>query len=328
MRNYNSKKFRTTITDWKISGDVNLFNKAINDLINRILDNKSSNVLIQITIKRPDGKQYCTNLLRKDDIIDMLTEWINKFIDYDDMDIEDVVFQVTKIEIPQGSGRKCNSIINVKDKKSIVQISNADKICLARAIVVGLSYHKEKIQEVFIGKLPSEELKSINFRRQTKTQINEGIISDIEIEYARKSDRQLQGILANTLHRICNIPIRETGNDLSDIKLFEEKLGISLNVFNMETRLIFKTEINKDITVNLLLEDNHYHVISMLPAFLGTSAKNSKLKEKQICRACGNDSKCNEVEGNPKIKCETCNKSFYSQICHTNHLDNKRCREH
>ena len=72
------------------------------------MNNKPINAKIQITIKRPDGDQHCTGLLQKDDVIDMLTDWINKFIDYKDMDIEDVVFQVTKIEILQGFGRRCN----------------------------------------------------------------------------------------------------------------------------------------------------------------------------------------------------------------------------
>ena len=43
--------------------------------------------------------------MNKDDLGDILTEWINKFIDYQDMNIEDVIFQVTKLEIPTGAGK-------------------------------------------------------------------------------------------------------------------------------------------------------------------------------------------------------------------------------
>src|SRR5277367_6610794 len=39
LRNYYSNKFKTNITDWKITGERNLFNvnKAIKDLINKIV---------------------------------------------------------------------------------------------------------------------------------------------------------------------------------------------------------------------------------------------------------------------------------------------------
>jgi hypothetical protein len=42
------------------------------------------------------------------------------------------------IEMPQGSGR-VNAIINLDNKRSIIQIKNKDTICLARSIIVRIS---------------------------------------------------------------------------------------------------------------------------------------------------------------------------------------------
>src|SRR6478609_2828010 len=104
------KKYRTTISSWKINGDINLFNvnRAINDLIQKITKGKPENVRMQIVLKAPDGKEPDTRLLPKKDIIKMLTQWVNYLIDYKDFNISDITFQVTSIEIPAGgTGQRC-----------------------------------------------------------------------------------------------------------------------------------------------------------------------------------------------------------------------------
>src|SRR5207245_7000084 len=95
------------------------------------------------------------------------------------------------IELPRGTGKRVNAIINLDDKRSITQINNTDSICLVRAVLVALSYRKEELQEVFKDKLTVTEIKDINYRRQIKTKINEDIILETEIAYLRK-DRELQ----------------------------------------------------------------------------------------------------------------------------------------
>ena len=102
------------------------------------------------------------------------------------MDIEDVTFKLMSIEISQGTGRP-NAIISLDDKRCITQIKNNDTLCLVRSILVSLSYNVPKLQEVFKSKLTIDEIKMINFRRQSNmTKINEGIFSDVEITYLRK----------------------------------------------------------------------------------------------------------------------------------------------
>ena len=57
-------------------------------------------------------------------MIAKLADWVILFIDYQDMEIEDITIKLLKIEIPTGSGRRVNKIITVQSKRSIIQIRN------------------------------------------------------------------------------------------------------------------------------------------------------------------------------------------------------------
>ena len=54
---------------------------------------------------------------------------------------------------------------------------------MVSAVVVALSYHKEKMRKIFKDKLTAGEINIINCRRQAKTQIKDGKLSDNEIKY-------------------------------------------------------------------------------------------------------------------------------------------------
>jgi len=145
------------------------------------------------------------------------------------MELENITFKLLAIELLTGAGR-VNTINTVESKHSIIQVKNYDTICLARAIVVGLAVNnKEKFQTVFQNKLTEEELKEINYRRQNKTQINQGILSENEKTYLVKG-LKLQTVLAQALQRLCKIPIKPQENDFQDAKLFEEALDISVHI--------------------------------------------------------------------------------------------------
>ena len=255
INEYYNAKFKASISDWKIYGSINLFNihRAIAELIRRMTSHLPQNSKIQVRLKIANStRQPYTGLLSKPKAIDMLSEWVNFFIDYHDMDIENITFKLTAIEIPQGAGRKVNAIINLDDKRCITQIKNNDTICLVRAIIVALSYNKDKLQEVFKGKLTDQEIAAINFRRQKKTQIHEGKISDNEIKYLRDGgEKKLQTVLAQAFHRIYSIPIRKRkGNDFEDVKLIEEKLDIEIQIYDMGSRKLYA---GKDRSVKLYL---------------------------------------------------------------------------
>ncbi len=323
---YYSNKYKTTVSDWKLSGSVNLFNinNVMKDLIQKMTEHLHPNSKIQVSLKISNStRQPHTSLLSKDQITDLLSEWVNYFIDYYDINIEDITFKLTAIELPQGAGRKVNAIINLDDKRSITQIKNKDTICLVRAIIVGLSYNKNKLQETFKGKLSDNEIKEINYRRQVKTEINDGIISDNEIKYIRQGVK-IQDVLAVAFHRIYSILIKATGNDFADVQLIEKRLDIEIQIYNMKSKQIY-AGVAKTDKIYLLIDNNHYDVISKLPAFIGSNARTWEANEKLKCEACKNPTKCNKEN---KIKCQTCGKVFYSQNCFDSHIKNKKCIEH
>jgi len=128
-----------------------------------------------------------TKLLNKNEIVNKLSDWVHFFIDYHDMELENITFKLLAIELPTGAGKRVNRIITSDSKRSIIQVTNDDTLCLARAIVVGLAVNnKQKFQTIFQNKLTEEELKEINHRRQNKTQINQGILSENEKQYMKE----------------------------------------------------------------------------------------------------------------------------------------------
>ena len=193
INEYHYEKFKTDRSEWKIFGHVDLYdvNKVIKDLIDKMTANLPDNVKLQIILHNiVENKVTQTNLLRKNEIVDELSEWVQIFIDYHDMEIENVTFKLLTIELPKGAGKRVNSIVSL-DKKSIISVKNYDSICLARAIVVSLAVNNlEKFHQIFKNNLTTEQLKEINKgRKDNKTQINEGILSDNEIEYLKKAGK-------------------------------------------------------------------------------------------------------------------------------------------
>jgi len=56
----------------------------------------------------------------------------------------------------------------VDSKRSIIQISNKDTLCLSRAVIVGLAVNnREKLQDTFKNYITDNELKEINKIRQS-----------------------------------------------------------------------------------------------------------------------------------------------------------------
>ena len=228
VREYKYRKFNTSRAEYEICGDVDIFqvHDVITELINKMTIGLPDNVKLQISLENSaNDKVNQTKLLNKTDMITKLADWVILFMDYHDMAIDDITIKLLKIEIPAGC-RRVNKIITMDNKRSIIQIRNKDTTCLARAIVVGLVAHnREKLQDLFRNNITDDEMKQINKFRKCKSQINDGIISENEKAYLIDG-RKIQEILAKAFHRICGIPIKETGNDFEDVKLFEEQLDI------------------------------------------------------------------------------------------------------
>jgi len=105
-----------------------------------------------------------------------------------------------------------------------------------------------------------------------------------------------QTVLANTLHRLCKVPIK-TGNDFEDAKHFEEQLNIQIQIYGLESRQMYKSEENHT-KVYILISDV-YGVTSNLAGYTCANAEYSK------CNACKSKAKCDINE--PYFVC----KSFY-----------------
>ena len=137
------KAFNGQITDtkWKIAGEVDLFQlrDALLLLLNTIIGERSPDSLIRIHfMSTRTGKQGSTTTGFKDGVLADLFNKIDQFMEYEDFNIEEIVFSVIKFRELKGAGSKVNKIVSIKDKKSIIAIMNEDNLCLARSIVTGL----------------------------------------------------------------------------------------------------------------------------------------------------------------------------------------------
>jgi len=150
------------------------------------------NLKLQITLENNQNDRVSqTKLLSMEEMILKLTDWVILFIDYYDMKLEKklITFKLLTIEIPTGKGKRVNKKLTVDSKRSIIQITNKDTICSTRALIVRLTaHHKQKLKDIFRSNLTKDELKQINKNRQSKLQINEGIISDNETNYIKKAE--------------------------------------------------------------------------------------------------------------------------------------------
>jgi len=214
-------------------------------------------------------------------------------------------------------------IITVDGKRSIIQIRNKDTLCLARAIVVGLAVNnREKLQDTFKSNITDNELREINKARQNKSKVDQGI-SDNEKSYLIDG-RKFQEVLAKALHRLCSIPIRQSGNDLQDVQKFEERLNIEIEIYDLESRQIYKGR-ESPVKVHILKSKNHYDVIGNITGFTCVNHDRNK-SEYSKCKACKNKTKCNTEE--PQVSCIKCCKYFYGISCLGNHIANKKCIEY
>ena len=326
-RDYTYDRFNAARSEWKIYGDVDIFQiqEVIYNLVNRMVEGLPENVRLQIMLRNNNNdRRIQTGVIIKNEMIARLADWVNLFVDYYDMNIEDLTFVLTAIEVPAGAGKRVNSIITVDSKRSIIKVENNDTTCLARCIIVGLAVNnREKLESIFKGKLSVNDCDHLNKSSQTKTNIHNGKISDNEITYIKKG-RKTQEVLAYALHRISNVKVTDYGNSFEDVKLFEEYLNIQIQIYNLESRQIYKGH-EKPIKIYILLSEKHYDVISNIDGFTCANASHHKA-ENGRCKMCNAPSKCDFNLS--KITCKYCNKEFYGPICFQNHITNKRCLDH
>ena len=202
-----------------------------------------------------------------------------------------LIIEVTLVDMPKGGVHKRCKFVNtdkfIKDKKCIIRILNNDDLCCARAIVIA----KAKIDQ-------HEKWESV-----------------------RKGGK-IQEILANQLHERAVVHHEKCGID--EIKKFQDVLSgyqilvVSKHHFN---GIIYSgPEAQKKIY--LYLHDNHYHVITSMPAFLSRNYYCTKCntgydhKEDHKCNnICHASRKMHEPSFENWIECGKCHRFFQGQQC-------------
>jgi len=104
---YYSDKFRSEVSNWYITGTADIFqiNLVIADLVNKMTEDLSDNVKLQVSLSNTkNDKVNQSKLLGKQETIYKLSDWVNLFIDYADMEIGDINFKLLAIKLPTGAG--------------------------------------------------------------------------------------------------------------------------------------------------------------------------------------------------------------------------------
>ena len=124
----------------------------------------------------------------------------------------------------------------------MITIKNSDSTCAARALVTAVANLSKDLW--------------------TESQLHNGF----------GKSRKLQRDEALRLHREADVPVREEGSDLDDLKRFAKHLGVCVKVPDGEkfNKLVFETEMNEKVDC-LLKNGNHFDVITSLPGFLGAN---------------------------------------------------------
>lgn len=218
-----------------------------------------------------------------------------------------IIFTTSILRMPRGGASE--KLLNyIAKKRSIIKITNTDKLCALRAIVIGMA-HADKKND------PSKN----NIYRKL---------------YRKKS--KLQDEKTYQLAKAVGIKTGPCG--LDDIKKIEQYIhNYQIEVYSDECNLfkrIYKGAQVKEKKIHLLLSDNHFDLLTSVPAFFETrnycetcdkhySSAFYKHKCNKVCKACLNK-KCN---GAAQIICKNCNAQCKSLECLTTHQKKKKCLE-
>ena len=211
---------------------------------------------------------------------------------------DSVKVNLVHVEMPNGGTGTKRSEINLEKhlakKGSIIRIQNKDDLCLARALIVSIA----KIEN-------DSRYKSIVDHRCS-----------------------LQTRLAHDLHQKASVPIGSCGID--EVKQFQAYLtDYQINIVSKEHQnsIIFSGP-DKEKRIYLFLHDNHFDVITSMPAFVARKkyCHNCKKGYDHVrSHLCGDTCKLCYFQNCPIvswISCSDCNRFFKSQECFDRHKQN------
>lgn len=341
QRSKYNQRFKTWQIDYKINISPNINLEQLNDILLELTSTIKQRTLfrngdkIDLTIINPNlYHPISTRLMTVNDenpIIELGNQLTNILTSNEEISLEECIFHVRVIAIPQGQGRS-QKIINLKEdirtKRCITQITNTDNLCCPRGIVTALTYFDADTFKK-LGLLDRE-------------------LTANDIKKIREGDKyKIQKELALKLLEHCDILIPEpdTGLTIEQIKEIELKLDIQINIICAEifNSIIYSGQ-DKSIKVYLYKNENHFDVINSVKAFLGSSyycdkckkPYNNKgkhkcvidVKEKKInrCNVCNSKKHLDKVIENPCwCYCSDCFRYFFNLECFDNHIENNTC---
>ena len=211
---------------------------------------------------------------------------------------DSVQVNLVYVEMPNGGTGTKRSEINLEKhlakKGSVIRIQNKDDLCLARALIVSIA----KIEK-------DSRYKSIADHRWP-----------------------LQTRLASDLHQKAGVPVGPCG--LDEVKRFQKYLSeYQVNIVSKDHQnSILYSGPEKDKKIYLFLHDNHYDVITSMPAFFARKRYCHTCKKPydhtgdhicpDSCKLCYFPN-CPIVSWRP---CIDCNRVFKSQECFDRHKQN------
>ena len=307
IREQRFRKFNTTGTTYHVTfqdvEDEGLPKtlKALKIIFQSILDDlsekTSANDLIRISIQNPEFdypielpfKQK--RLLNADSILYEIERVLQSYQEFK-LD-SGLKLDIIHVSMPAGRGRYKMNYVNVeralREKHCFIQIRNTDDICCARAIVTAIAR---------VEKHPKWE--------------------------SIRKGRKIQQQLALELHEKANIPVAECGID--EIKRFQAVLpGYQVHVYSLESACITFKGPPADQKIFLFNHNNHFDVITSMPAFLGngyycdTCEKGYNTKEHHACNNPCFRCKGIHKESGTAMKCDDCLRWFDGEKCFDMH---------
>ena len=256
-------------------------------------------------------------------------------------------FIVESVQMYVGMGHKDHYQGDINQyglfKKSVITVTNDDTICMARAIIVGISLIEDKPRAVAGNKKENRDSNSY-FKRWGN------------IRKGDKKGGSLQRDLAKQLHEDANVLIKSNGNDIIDLDVFAKYIkkhkGYQINMMDLNCRRVIYPDVNdddyeplsKDMNIYLLYNNNtkHYDLINnnLLAGFMEKSnfchlcKKYYRRENQHTCKfkcnvCCLNDcdsidyfQNCKMKKERPKFafECLECCRFFATECCYNNHL--------
>lgn len=146
------------------------------------------------------------------------------------------------------------------------------QLLLARAILIGLTYNKEILLNIFKDRITKEDISQLNYKRKKtyNIEIHKGLITNDQINQIRDYRRAIQFGLALILYKLCGITEGKNGVDIIDE--FANKLHVQIKIFDKDRKEIYKTPA-ADVQIKILFHNNKYFHISRESCITTTKLK-------------------------------------------------------